>query len=106
MRVTFLGTGTSVGVPRIACKCAVCKSLEPKNKRLRCSILVEHQDHVILVDTSPDLRTQALKYSIDQVDAVIFTHGHADHLHGLDDVRIYSKALGANEIGELYSEGG
>ena len=89
MRITFLGTGTSVGVPRIACKCPVCSSPQPENKRLRCSILVEYQDRVILVDTSPDLRTQALKFGIDRVDAVLFTHGHADHLHGLDDVRIY-----------------
>ena len=89
MRITFLGTGTSVGVPRIACKCPVCTSPKQENKRLRCSLLLEHQNHFTLVDTSPDLRTQALKYSIDQVDAVLFTHGHADHLHGLDDVRIY-----------------
>ena len=89
MRVTFLGTGTSVGVPRIACDCPVCTSTQPENKRLRCSILIEHDDRHILVDTSPDLRTQALTYRVDRVDAVLFTHGHADHLHGLDDVRIY-----------------
>ena len=89
MRVTFLGTGTSVGVPRIACDCPVCSSTQPENKRLRCSILIEHGDRHILVDTSPDLRTQALTYRVDRVDAVLFTHGHADHLHGLDDVRIY-----------------
>jgi phosphoribosyl 1,2-cyclic phosphate phosphodiesterase len=80
MKITFLGSGTSVGVPRIACNCPVCRSEDPKNKRLRCSILV---------DTTPDLRTQALHYNIAKVDAVLFTHGHADHLHGLDDVRIY-----------------
>ncbi len=89
MKITILGSGTSVGVPRIACDCPVCLSDDPRNKRLRCSILVEHQDHAILVDTTPDLRTQALHYNIDKVDSVLFTHGHADHLHGLDDVRIY-----------------
>ena len=89
MKVTFLGTGTSVGVPRIACRCPVCVSTDPKNKRTRSSILVEYDEWCVLVDTAPDLRTQALTYEVDRVDAVIFTHGHADHLHGLDDVRIY-----------------
>ena len=89
MKITFLGTGTSVGVPRIACDCPVCLSDEPKNKRLRCSILVEHQTHAVLIDTAPDLRQQALRHAIKKIDAVLFTHSHADHLHGLDDVRAY-----------------
>ncbi|MBT4497574.1 MAG: MBL fold metallo-hydrolase [Gemmatimonadetes bacterium] len=89
MKITFLGTGTSVGVPRIACDCAVCRSDDPRNKRLRCSLLIEDRGNNILVDTTPDLRTQALRHDICRVDAVLFTHGHADHLHGLDDVRIY-----------------
>ena len=89
MRVTLLGTGTSVGVPRIACDCSVCASSNPRNKRLRCSILMEYADRVILVDTTPDLRAQALRYDIRNIDAVLFTHGHADHLHGLDDIRCY-----------------
>jgi phosphoribosyl 1,2-cyclic phosphate phosphodiesterase len=89
MKVTFLGTGTSVGVPRIGCHCQVCSSDDPKNKRLRCSILLQQDDRTILVDTTPDLRTQALRYGVDRVDAVVFTHAHADHLHGLDDVRCY-----------------
>lgn len=89
MRVTFLGTGTSVGVPRIGCTCPVCTSNDPRNKRLRCSILLEYGGHVVLVDTGPDLRTQALRYGIGRVDAVMLTHGHADHLHGLDDIRAY-----------------
>jgi phosphoribosyl 1,2-cyclic phosphate phosphodiesterase len=89
MKVTFLGTGTSVGIPRIGCSCPVCTSKNPKNKRLRCALHLAHQNHSILVDTGPDLRTQALTYGIDRVDAVLFTHGHADHLHGLDDVRSY-----------------
>ena len=88
-RVTVLGSGTSVGVPRIACDCDVCTSNDPKNKRLRCSILIEHEGFSMLVDTTPDLRTQALRSNIRRVDAVLFTHSHADHLHGLDDVRAY-----------------
>ena len=87
--VTVLGSGTSVGVPRIACSCPVCTSTDPRNKRLRCSILVEHDGRAVLVDTTPDLRTQALRGDIRMIDAVLFTHAHADHLHGLDDVRCY-----------------
>lgn len=87
MKITFLGTGTSVGVPRVACDCPVCTSTDRRNKRMRCAILVEHFGHNILVDTPPDLRTQALRNDIRSVDAVLLTHGHADHLHGLDDVR-------------------
>ena len=89
MKITLLGTGTSVGVPRIGCDCSVCLSENPRNKRLRCSILVEFAGRVILIDTTPDLRTQALRYDVRRLDAVLFTHGHADHLHGLDDVRCY-----------------
>jgi phosphoribosyl 1,2-cyclic phosphate phosphodiesterase len=89
MKVTLLGTGTSVGVPRIGCRCPVCTSDDPKNKRLRCALHIEHRGHSILVDAGPDLRTQALHYRIDEIDCVLLTHGHADHLHGLDDVRSY-----------------
>ena len=93
MKVPLLGTGTSVGVPRIGCSCSVCLSEDPRNKRLRCSVLLEYSrnadDVAILIDTTPDLRTQALRYGIDRLDAVLFTHGHADHLHGLDDVRCF-----------------
>lgn len=89
MRITFLGTGTSVGVPRIACDCAVCRSDDPRNQRLRCSLLVEGDGGTILVDTTPDLRTQALRHGLRRLDAVLFTHAHADHLHGLDDVRCF-----------------
>ncbi len=89
MKVTFLGTGTSVGVPRVGCTCTVCASQDSKNKRLRCALHIQHSGHSILVDTGPDLRTQALTYGVNRVDAVLFTHGHADHLYGLDDVRCY-----------------
>jgi phosphoribosyl 1,2-cyclic phosphate phosphodiesterase len=89
MKVTFLGTGTSVGVPRIGCRCPVCTSKDPRNQRLRCALHLQHQQYSILIDAGPDLRQQALRYHIDRLDAVLFTHGHADHLHGLDDVRCY-----------------
>lgn len=89
MRVTFLGTGTSVGVPRIGCRCPVCLSDDPKNKRLRCSVLIEKAGSALLIDTTPDLRTQALRQDIRRLDAVLLTHAHADHLHGLDDVRCF-----------------
>ena len=102
MRVTFLGTGTSVGVPRIACECTVCTSTDPRNKRLRCSIAIEHLGRSILVDTPPDLRTQALRHDLRRVDAVLFTHGHADHLHGLDDVRSY--CFGRDEPIPVYGD--
>ena len=89
MRVTLMGTGTSSGVPRLACDCPVCVSPDPRNKRLRCSIIVEGSGGNILVDTTPDLRTQALRQGLGQVDAVLFTHAHVDHLYGLDDLRAY-----------------
>ena len=89
MRVTLMGTGTSSGVPRLACDCPVCVSPDPKNKRLRCSILVEGSEGNILVDTTPDLRAQALRQGLRQVDAILFTHAHVDHLYGLDDLRSY-----------------
>lgn len=89
MKITFLGTGTSHGVPRIACQCEVCTSPNPLNKRLRSSILVTVGAFNVLVDTTPDLRTQALTYRIDSVEAVLLTHSHADHIYGMDDVRCF-----------------
>jgi phosphoribosyl 1,2-cyclic phosphate phosphodiesterase len=90
MKITFLGTGTSHGVPVIACRCNVCTSTETKNQRTRPSIVVTFNDRNILVDTSPELRIQALRCGVERVDAILFTHSHADHLHGLDDVRAYT----------------
>ncbi len=90
MKITFLGTGTSQGVPVIACKCATCKSDDPKDKRLRASVLVEHQDRVVIIDTGPDFRQQMLSASVARLDAVIFTHEHRDHIAGLDDIRAYN----------------
>lgn len=87
MKVTFLGTGTSQGVPMIACDCEVCTSTNSKDKRLRSSILVEVNDQTIIVDTGPDFRYQMLRAQVKKLDAVVFTHEHKDHVAGLDDVR-------------------
>ena len=92
--VTFLGTGTSVGVPAIGCECDVCTSDNPKNNRMRCAIVVETAAGRILVDTPPDLRTQLLREKIPLVHAVLFTHEHADHIFGLDDLRLFPFRLG------------
>jgi phosphoribosyl 1,2-cyclic phosphate phosphodiesterase len=87
MKVTMLGCGGSGGVPLIGCRCAVCRSANPRNKRTRVSIVVESATTRVLVDASPDLRQQFLRHDISTVDAVILTHAHADHLHGIDDLR-------------------
>ena len=87
MDILFLGTGTSFGVPMIGCKCDVCRSDNPRNKRTRASVLFQYGGHSVLVDTSIDMRQQFLVNDISSVDAVLYTHAHADHLHGLDDLR-------------------
>ncbi len=89
-RITVLGSGTSVGVPTIGCHCDVCESTDPRDQRLRPSVLVTVEGRNILIDTTPDLRTQALRARIARVDAVVFTHSHADHLMGLDDLRPFN----------------
>lgn len=95
LKITFLGSGTSHGVPMIGCRCAVCRSTDPRDQRLRPSILIEPDDGgALLVDTGPDLRTQALRYDVNRVDAVLYTHPHADHLLGLDEVRRYNTLQG------------
>jgi len=100
MRVTFLGTGTSVGVPVITCSCSVCTSEDARNKRLRAGLLLEWcvgDDPVcVLVDTTTDLRQQALRAALDRVDAVLYTHHHADHVLGLDELRIYNFVHGVS----------
>jgi phosphoribosyl 1,2-cyclic phosphate phosphodiesterase len=90
LKVTFLGTGTSQGVPVIACDCDVCASKDSKDKRLRCSILVEWDDLTLVVDTGPDFRQQMLTANVQKLDAVVFTHEHKDHVAGMDDVRAFN----------------
>jgi len=102
MRVTILGCGSSGGVPLIGCKCAVCTSDNPKNKRTRVSLYIEINDLKLLVDTSPDLRQQALTEGIKRVDAVLYTHDHADHTHGIDDLRSFNYL--ANNAIPLYGD--
>ncbi len=91
MKIRILGCGTSTGVPVIGCTCSACSSTHPGNKRSRSSIAVEFSNCTILVDTSTDLRTQALSSGLKRVDAVIYTHYHADHIHGIDDLRSYNR---------------
>ena len=93
--VTVLGCGTSAGVPQIGCTCPVCTSTDPRNRRLRASILVEAEGRRVLVDTGPDLREQCLRAGIGAIDALFYTHAHADHIHGLDDLRQINNVIGA-----------
>lgn len=90
MKLTFLGTGTSQGIPVIACNCEVCLSENPKDKRLRTSVLIEHKNTTVVIDTGPDFRQQMLRANVQHLDAVVFTHEHKDHIAGLDDVRAYN----------------
>lgn len=94
MKVTFLGTGTSQGVPIIGCGCEVCQSTDAHDKRLRSSILLETDTTTIVIDTGPDFRYQMLRAGVTKLDAVVFTHGHKDHVAGLDDVRAYNYIQG------------
>lgn len=90
MRIRFLGTGTSQGVPVIACDCIVCQSADKKDKRLRSSILIKLEDFNIVVDTGPDFRYQMLRDNVKHLDAILMTHSHKDHIAGLDDVRAFN----------------
>jgi phosphoribosyl 1,2-cyclic phosphate phosphodiesterase len=93
MKVTFLGTGTSQGVPVIACRCGVCRSADPRDRRLRSSILIDTGGMRIVVDCGPDFRQQMLREEVESIDAILVTHAHKDHLGGLDDVRAFNYIL-------------
>jgi phosphoribosyl 1,2-cyclic phosphate phosphodiesterase len=90
MRLTFLGTGTSFGVPQIGCDCAVCRSTDPRDRRTRSGAVLESAGATILIDTPPELRLQLISSGFTHVDAVLYTHEHADHINGIDDLRIFS----------------
>jgi phosphoribosyl 1,2-cyclic phosphate phosphodiesterase len=98
--LTVLGSGTSMGVPTIGCDCAVCTSADPRDRRTRPSIMVQWDGHTVLIDTTPDFREQAIRERITKIDAVLYTHGHADHILGLDDVRplSFSRVTGGGKI--------
>jgi phosphoribosyl 1,2-cyclic phosphate phosphodiesterase len=116
MRFTLLGTGTSTGVPSIGCECETCASDDPRDKRLRVSVLVEHAGQSVLVDTSSDFRQQALRQRIKHLDAVLVTHCHADHIFGLDDIRplnfrhgalgVYANERAWTDIRRIFNFGG
>ncbi|HKG80632.1 MAG TPA: MBL fold metallo-hydrolase, partial [Pyrinomonadaceae bacterium] len=95
MKLTFLGTGTSTGVPSIGCECETCTSDDPRDNRLRVSVIIEHGGSTVLVDTSADFRQQALRFGLKHLDAVLITHCHADHVFGLDDIRPLNFRFGA-----------
>jgi len=103
MKLTFLGTGTSTGVPSIACQCETCVSDDPRDNRLRVSVIIEHDGQSVLIDTSSDFRQQALRYGLKRLDAVLITHCHADHIFGLDDIRPLNFRFGA--LGVYANEG-
>jgi phosphoribosyl 1,2-cyclic phosphate phosphodiesterase len=93
LKITFLGTGTSQGIPIIACPCIVCNSNDPKDKRLRTSVMIEEQGKTFVIDTGPDFRQQMLRENVKAMDAVIFTHEHKDHTAGFDDIRAFNFIL-------------
>jgi phosphoribosyl 1,2-cyclic phosphate phosphodiesterase len=96
MKVTFLGTGTSQGVPVIACGCHVCVSADERNKRLRCSVLIELNNQRLIIDTGPDFRQQMLRQKVQSLNAVLYTHEHKDHTAGLDDIRAFNYFMGTS----------
>jgi phosphoribosyl 1,2-cyclic phosphate phosphodiesterase len=114
MRLTFLGTGTSNGIPVIGCDCPVCASADPRDRRSRTSAIVETDDRTLLIDTSPELRLQAVANGVRQVDAVLYTHAHADHVAGFDELRnfnfisqapldVYADAFTARQLRERFA---
>lgn len=101
--ITFLGTGTSQGVPFIGCNCAVCTSPDPRDNRLRSAIWLQSEQTSVVIDTGPDFRQQMLRAGVTKLDAVVYTHGHKDHVAGLDDVRAYN--YWQNKAMNLYADG-
>lgn len=104
MRITFLGTGTSQGVPIIGCNCEVCASTDPRDNRLRCSVLIEKDGKSFVIDAGPDFRQQMLRAKVKHLDAVVFTHEHKDHLAGLDEVRAFNWISGGKPFPIYASE--
>ncbi len=104
--LTVLGSGTSMGVPTIGCDCEVCTSADPHDRRTRPSVMVQWDGHTVLIDTTPDFREQAIREHIRKIDAILYTHGHADHILGLDDVRPLSfpRVTGGDKIPLYASE--
>jgi len=102
-RLTVLGSGTSMGVPTIGCDCAVCRSRDPHDRRTRPSVLIEYDGHFVLIDSTPDFREQAIRENIRRIDAVLYTHTHADHLLGIDDLRPLSFLHKPNKL-PLYAK--
>jgi phosphoribosyl 1,2-cyclic phosphate phosphodiesterase len=90
LKVTFLGTGTSQGIPVVACSCRVCQSYDPDDKRLRASVLIEVDDNVLVIDAGPDFRQQMLRANVTELSAILLTHEHYDHIAGLDDIRAFN----------------
>ncbi|RZL46741.1 MAG: MBL fold metallo-hydrolase [Pedobacter sp.] len=101
MKITFLGTGTSQGIPVIGCGCAVCQSADSRDKRLRVSVLVETKDKSIVIDSGPDFRYQMLRAGVKDLDAIIYTHEHKDHVAGLDDIRPFNYLL--HKVIDIYA---
>ncbi len=98
MDIIILGSGTSTGVPMLGCSCAVCRSTDPRDCRTRCSALISYRGQQIIIDTGTDFRQQALREGVGHVDAVLYTHAHADHVHGIDDLRAFNMASGGVPI--------
>ena len=101
MTITFLGTGTSTGVPVVACNCVVCRSNDKRDTRLRTSDMVDVADHKFIIDCGPDFRYQMIREKVEDISAIIFTHGHRDHIAGIDDVRAFNYVL--NKTVDIYA---